>query len=182
MGSNKKGQAPTMMIVVFVFFAAFMVIGFGVLYYATQQADGIIGGISGLVIGDLTFAQTYQDTLGQGMTAFLNTLSGMALALVLGMIIVMLIIGFKLDSSRLWILLDLLVIVGAFIAAVYLSETFETFINSSADILAVFSNDFQLPSNFILNLPAIVIIVGALIMIVTYTTNKRKSPNAFTAR
>lgn len=127
-------------------------------------------------IGDVDFNQNYEDTVGKGIRVALNSLVTGALGVVLGMIIVMLIIGFKIKSSRLWIVLDIVVIIGSFIAAVYISQTFDTFINTSADLLDIFSNDFELASSFILNLPAIVTIVGALVMLATYVTFKKKEP------
>jgi len=177
---NKKGLgfAPTIMLIVFIFLTFIGVIIIGVLFFGFEQIDQLLSGIdfnltnpSGI---NQSFNQTYQETLGIGIAATLNSLSNLALGLILGMIAVMMIMGFALRSNRLWLVLDIIIIVAAFIGAVYISNSFDTFINSDAQFLDIFSNELQRPSTFLLNLPIYIAIIGVLVMIITYAATRRR--------
>ena len=77
-------------------------------------------------------------------------------------------------ENRLLIVLDIFIIIAAFIVAVVLAQSFETFINSDPVFLDIYSTDFSRPSKFILNLPIYVAIIGLLIMDVRSIPLKRR--------
>lgn len=178
---SKRGFSPTAMIFAFVFLVFFIVIIFGIIYYAAYKADSIMGGITGLSIGDVDFHDKYEETLGSGINSLINTLSVTSLFLILGLVVVMMIMGYHLrDTNKLWIIMDIFLILAAFLCSVYLSNTFDDLINSNGELFSVYSGEFETPSRLLLNLPIIVPIVGVLIMIVTYATVRKKESNVVT--
>ncbi len=179
MDFSKKGIgfAPTIMLIVFIFLVFIGVIVLGVLFFGLEQIDQLFSEITFNITSsslNQSFNETYQETLGIGISATLNSLSNLALGLILGMILVMMIMGFALKSNRLWVVLDIIIIVIAFTGAVYISNAFDTFINSDAAFLDIFSNELQLPSTFLLNLPFYIAIIGVLIIIITYAATRRR--------
>lgn len=177
----KKGISPVGMVIFFVFATFFVLFVFGVIYYATEKIDESFDGITGLTVGDVDFHTTYQETIQPGFSAILRTLSTVALGTILGMIVVMLIMGYKLQENRLWILFDIFIILVAFIVAVYISQSFDTVISSNGEFFEIYSGQFSLPSRFLLNLPIYIPIIGIFIMLATYATKKRREPNVFEA-
>ena len=167
------------MLLFFVFFALFLVFGAGILYFSADVVDSSFTAIGDLSIGGIDFNQTYQNTLGIGISASKNTITTASIGLLLGMVVVMMLMGYFLrGTNRLWIILDLFIILVAFITAVYLSRSFDTFINLNSDLFSIFSNDLETSSRFVLNLPFVIPIIGVLIMLVTYATGRKKEePN-----
>lgn len=175
---NKKGFV-NLMLLFFVFFVFIVLVIAGTAFYGLDTFEEVASGVTGLTIGNVSYEETYQQTLGQGLQTVISIVSATSFAMILGMIIVMLIIGFKTeDKNKYWAILDLFIIVVAFIAAVYISGTFDSYINSNQIFLDIYSIELQRPAAFLLNLPLIVTIVGAIVVLVTYIPLKRRGePN-----
>ncbi len=173
---NKRG-ITSIMLIFFVFFCLFTVVIAGTVFFGLETFDNVASSIRDINIGDQSFEETYDNTLGAGLKTVINTISISAITLLLGMIIVMIIVGVKVpNQNRLWIALDIFIIVVAFILSVYISIEFNSFINSNSTFLDIYSVDLQRASTFLLNLPFIIAIVGGLIMLVTYIPFKRRVP------
>lgn len=169
---NKRGLT-SLMVVFFIFIIFFVVLFLGIqAFWATKVNDAF--SVIDFQIGNVSFNETYNKTMAPGLDAIIDNSDTSGIILIFGMIVVMLIIGFKFSTSRLWIILDIFVIAVAFAVAVYLSRAFNTFINSSPELLALFSTTLQTSSTLMLNLPFIIIIAGSLIMIVTYGILRKK--------
>jgi ABC-type Fe3+ transport system permease subunit len=163
------------MLVFLIFLALFGLVLLGAFYYGFSLVDDTFESIN-LNIGDQNFNETYQDTFGIGVKATMDSLSKMALMLLLGMIILMMIVGFSIPKrGRLVIILDIFIIVACFIPAVYVAQSFENFMNSTDFFLDIYSNEFQLASRFVLNLPIIITVIGFLIMVATYLIPKKQA-------
>jgi len=174
---ESKGGFVTITLFFFVFFALMVVFILGIGFYGFEIADTLMGDISGLNIGNTSFEETYDETLGLGFQSFLNSLTWMATLLIFGMMFVMMLVGFLIPKgNRMLVVLDIFIIVGAFIVAVYISNAFDSFININEDFLNVYSEDFNTPSTLLLRLPIITTIVGILIMLITYLPFKKKEP------
>lgn len=169
---NKRGFSVTIMIFFFVFLAFFLSMLIGVGLYATNQVDQAFASID-FNIGNVSFNQTYNETLAPALKSFSRVGDSTALALIIGMVLVQILVGFFYSTSRLWILLDIGILIVSFIVAVILSQAFDTFINSSPVLLDIFSIDLDKSSTLILNLPAIVAIAGILTMVVTYGITRK---------
>ena len=81
---------------------------------------------------------------------------------------------FRGEFPQLFIIIDVILIVFAYILAVYISNTYELLINATPS-LDVFITFLSPPSKFILNLPKFVAIIGAIIMIVSYSVIPRNT-------
>lgn len=173
---NKKGMT-TFQVLGFVIFTFFIVVFLGLYTYGltifnTQMLT--LGEDIGFV-GNVSFAQNYNDTIREAIEVQINTADNMGIAIILGMIIIMIIVGFKAShSKRLWILMDFFIISVAFLLSVYFASTFELFINTDSNLFAIYSTTLSSSSTFILNLPIYVPIVGALIMILTYAVPRKQ--------
>ncbi|KKN12726.1 hypothetical protein LCGC14_1013620 [marine sediment metagenome] len=173
---NKKGMT-TFQVLAFVFFAFFIVVFLGIYTYGlvifnTQMIE--LGAKIGMV-GDVNFSQNYNDTMREAIEVQIDTADNMGVAILLGMMIVMMMVGFKAShSKRLWILMDLFIILIAFILSVYFASTFETFINTDPNLFTIYSTNLDDSSTFILNLPIYVPIAGFLIMILTYAVPRKQ--------
>lgn len=173
---NKRGVV-TVMLFFFVFFALFVVVIAGTAFYGLETFNDVAN-LTDFTVGNISFSETYQDGLGQGLSTIISTLSTISFALLIGMIIVMMIVGFRQQNqNRTWIVVDIGIIIVAFIAAVYISIMFNSFINSNDVFLDVYSISLQRSSAFLLNLPFIVAITGGLVILITYIPFKKKTPN-----
>lgn len=173
---NKKGLTTFMMIVV-IFLGFFLVIMLGVVVYALVQVGDLFTQLDGLVIGNQSFEEVYDTTLGEGITAATNAFSILSILVVLGMLGVMIIVSVNTKISRYWIVLDIMIIIFAFGFSTIIQSSYSTVINSSDALLDIFSDELNLASRFILNLPFIISIIGAVIMIFTYLTLPNKEDN-----
>ncbi len=173
---NKKGFI-TLMLVFFVFIAFFLLIILGVFFFGFELFNNAFGDLN-ITLGNQSFSEEYNKTLGRGFEASLNMIVTSSIFLLLGMVVVMLLVSYRFRSNNyILIPLDIFIIIFAFILAVYLQGAFDSFINVNETFLDIYSIDLQLASRFLLNLPAVVTITGALIMLVTYLPLKKREPN-----
>ena len=169
---SKKGLTGLLQ-VFFVFLIFFFIMYIGVQAYAVIQIDNLLSSVD-FKIGDVSFNETYNNTMALALDSIVDNSDNAGMILIFGMIVVMLIIGFSFSTNRLWMVFDWFVIVVAFIIAVFLSRAFDTFIHTTPEILSIFSTELENSSRFMLNLPFVVIIVGLLVMILTYAILRKK--------
>ncbi len=169
---NKKGLTG-LMAIFFVFLIFFIILFLGVQAFGVIKVRDLLSSVD-FQIGNVSFNDTYNITMAPALDSIIDNSDNAGMILIFGMIVVMLLIGFSFSTSRLWLIFDWFVIVVAFIIAVILSRAFNTFINTTPEILEIFSTDLQVSSTFMLNLPFVVIIVGFLVMILTYGVLRKK--------
>ncbi len=173
---SKRGFS-TIMLVFFIFTAFFLIIILGSFFFGFQLFNDTASGIN-VTLGTQNFAEEYQKTVGRGFNAILSAIITSSVALLLGMVLMMLLVSYKFRSDNFILIpLDLFIVVAAFITAVYISTAFDSFINANSIFIDVFTINLQVASKFVLNLPIIVTITGALIMLVHYLPLKRREPN-----
>lgn len=169
---GKKGIA-TLDVIQYIFWFAFAIIflgvfiwGFGLIYDALDV---------NVDIGQVNLQDVNNQTFGRMNLALMDHGDTIGLAILLSMCLLMFFSAyfFGSDNSKMWIPVDIVIIVFAFIVAVYVSQTFETLIN--LPILDVFQNELPKSSGFILNLPLIVSTLGVIIMIISYIGLKREN-------
>lgn len=166
MAYNKRGNI-TLMMIFFIFFAFFALLMIGIGLYGVNLFHNTINKID-FKLGNVSFNESYTQTIFPIVEQANSKANSMSLLFLLGMVLVMLLIGYHYSENRLWIIFDIFVIIGAFIISIYLSQGFNSFIHSSDQILDIYSNQLQSSSRLMLNLPVIVPIVGILIIILTY--------------
>ncbi len=164
---NKKGMA-TIGIFIFIFAAFFIAIFLGITLFIFNQINDVLD--IDVDVGQVNLKDINAQTFGQINTGFINNADIIGMMILLSMCLLMILNGFFLGSKfpKLFFILDIFILVFVFITAVYLSQTYEIFINSTS-VLDLYINDIPNTSKFILNLPLIVGTLGALIMIFSYS-------------
>lgn len=113
-----------------------------------------------------SYAQYLQPTIINAATIMPRAYS---LSVAVGMIILMLLVAYwSGDKHRLWIILDLLILVGAFIFAVQIREGYLEVLNSYQPFYDIGTTIIYDASRFIMNLPVIVSVIGVMMMLLTY--------------
>lgn len=178
---SKRGM-NTIMIIPAIFIVFFLIIIIGIGLYYVSIFDNSMSSIN-VKIGAVNFNDTYKMTIKPIVTNAYNTFDTWGISLELGLIIVMCILAFSFrKENRLWIILDLFIIIIAEIIAILIQNSYNTFINSNADLFNIYSTNLTKSSIFLLRLPLIIPVTGALIMILTYATlnkKKKEEPNVF---
>lgn len=177
---DKKGMS-LIPLLGYTFLAFFIVLFLGIFLYGLSLFDNAASGFN-VIIGTQNFTEVYQQTTQQGVNAIFAIADVASLILLLGMIIVMVIVGYFWGDStkKLWAILDLLIIIIAFIISVQLQGYFVDFINSDAfSGSTVFTSTLGKSSGLIVRLPYLIPVIGIIIMIVTYGLARKKPESAF---
>lgn len=170
----------TWMIFALIFLGVFSIILLGILTFGGNLVNSTLGVID-VTIGNQSFSQTYNETLGQGINAFVDQADNWGIALLFGMVILMLITSFVFASNKkTWIIIEVGILIVMFIFTVTLQSSYNTAISSSTDLFNVYSGQLTKSSTFILNLHLIVPIVWALMVILAYSSlPKPKKEDSF---
>lgn len=171
---NKKG-VTTLTLIVIIFVAFFMMIMLGILSYGMGQADEAFSDLN-ITIGNTSFQTIYEQSLQQGLNSLETTVPQIiSTGVLIGMVLVMIIIGYSTSKKKyIWILLDIAIIIIAEILAVIIRSSFVDYMNTSPEILAVFRDILPQGAKFILNLPTLVPIMGAIMILATYMMTKER--------
>lgn len=163
---NKKGFV-NIFLIMFVLLAFLGIVLLGVVVLFMDILDDSLD--VDLEMGSVNLRDANAATIGQVADGFNVNADFMGIGLIFGMIIGMIGSAYILRGQfpRLFIIVDILVILVSYIIAVYLAGTFDTLINSTT-ILNIYEVNMNNSSTFILNLPNIVGIVGVLVMIFSY--------------
>ncbi len=169
---NKRGQL-TLMLLFFVVAALLLMLVLGLSSWTFGIVDDQFRSID-FELGNISWQETYNATLGRGLSAASTTVPQLAsIGLLFGMIMVMMFVGYYSGTrNKLWILLDIGIIIVAMVLASFAASSFLELMNITPELLDVYSITLSPGSKFILNLPVIVPIVGVLIMIMTNIVNK----------
>lgn len=165
---NKKAQLSIIEMIIIGFVIIILI---GVFAYAYNLF------YTALVSTDLVLAETgfnfteaSMNTVGQINEASLNNINLIGLMILFGMVIGMFINAYFNRNSRpqLFIIFDIVIIIVGYIIAVYLSNVYEMILTGS-EFGTFLATNLESASQFILNLPLIIVITGVLIMIITYS-------------
>ena len=173
MVKNKAGKLNALMLLLLIFLGFMGIIMMGIFVYGANLIDQTFSSID-VKIGEVNFTEAYDDTLGKGITIFLDSADNYGLALLLGMVVLMIITSYVfLEKQKVWIVAEFVILIIAFIFAVMVQGAYNTVINSSTILLDIYSIDLIKSSKFILNLPIIIPIVWAFIVILVYGLFRR---------
>ena len=163
---NKKGFS-TVILFQYAFLVFLFAVFFGIAVWGFTLVDDAFD--QDVDIGAVNLREVNDDTYGAMAQALLDRADTLALAVVFGMIMFMFVSALFFGSSnKMWIPVDIIILIFVFILAVYLSSIYEILINSSS-LIDVYIDDLPKTSRFLLNLPSIIATLGALLMIITYT-------------
>ena len=178
MVKGKAGKLSALMLIVLIFLGFIAVLIMGIFVYGANIVNQTFSSID-ITIGDQNFTEVYDDTLGQGINAFLNSADNYGLGLLLGLVVLMAITSYAFsEKQKAWIVAEFVILIIAFIISVMIQGAYDTIINSSTTLLDIYSVDLINSSKFILNLHIIVPVVWAFMIILTYGLF-RKDKTAF---
>ena len=173
---DKRGMA-LLPLIAYVFFAFFVVVFVGMGIYGLTIFDDAMTSVD-ITISGYNFTEVYEETTGLGVNAMIDLSDITATAILLGMIIIMMIVGYYWgdEKKKLWMILDLFIIIIAFVISVYLQGYFlDIIIGDEIIDPTIYTDILPKSSRLLAYLPYSVVIIGILIMIVTYSLAKRKS-------
>lgn len=171
---NKKGISAVGLLEV-PFYMLFVAIFLGVVVLIfTLTSEGLNQDV---VVGDNTLGGINNLTFNQISSGLESNADLIGMALLLGMSISLLFSAYFFGSSnhRLFLIVDIFIIIFSVVLTVYLAQSYETFISAYTGLENIYINDLADASKFVLNLPAIVGTLGALIMILSYSGLKRRN-------
>lgn len=164
---NKRGSAVVWAFVIM--FAALLVsIFLGIAVYSFNLVTTTIG--QDVDVGQVNLKNVTDTTLGQLNTGMINNADTIGIVFLFGMLLLMIINGYYIGSKnpKLFFVIDIFLLALFFIPSIYISQIYETFINSSTVFQSTYIDIIPKVSKFMLNLPVIIGTVGVLTMILSY--------------
>ncbi len=179
---NKKGASVGWGLVVMfaslliAIFLGLGVYGFGLVNSMLSQDIDLGNGVNLKTVSDATF--------GQINTGLVNNADTIGVVLLFGMILFMMINGYVLGDKypKIFIVVDLFLLIMFFIPAGYIAWVYEIFINSTDILTPTYITTISKTSKFILNLPAIMGTAGIITMILTYSGLRKKKGGDFSVQ
>jgi len=164
---NKKGTSLVWGLVI-VFSSLLIAIFLGITVYSFNLVNDVFS--QDVDIGQVNLKSVSDTTFGQINTGILNNADTIGIILLLGMCLMMILNGYYIGSKnpKLFFVIDVFLLALFFIPSIYVSQIYETFINSSTVFTDTFINTIPNVSKFMLNLPQIIASVGVITMILSY--------------
>ncbi len=166
---NKKGVS-TANLFWFVILAFIVVILLGTFLYVynTITVSLLTTGID--MVGLVNLTEATENTIGRINTSMLNHANVVAIFFLFAMVIAMFLIAYVTRESNpaIFFVLDILIIIFAYILAVYISNSYETVLGS-LPFSSTFTTNLNYATSFLLLLPQITLIAGVIIMILSYS-------------
>jgi len=170
---NKKGTSVIWGFVI-IFTSLLMAIFLGITVFTFNTVNDVLR--QDVDMGQVNLRNISDATFGQINTGMLNNADTIGVILLFGMVLLMIFSGFFLgrNNPKIFFIVDMFILVLFFIPAIYVSQVYETFINSTSLLSDVFTNTISKTSKFMLNLPIIIASAGILTMILTYTRVRKR--------
>jgi len=164
---NKRGTS-LVNLPAFLAFALIFIIMLGSFVYVYGVVDTALTG-GNIIAGAVNLSNSSGATIGKLNTAFLNSADLIGVMFLFGMILAMLFAGYltRDEVPTVFFLVDFFLIVLSYILATYLSNTYDTIL-VSLPFANIFVNNLSKSSIFLTSLPLITVVVGVLVMIITY--------------
>lgn len=164
---NRKGIALLDSFVVIAMSLVFMLMLGTMLYVFGVITDELVGG--NFIGGQVNISNASLNTVGQINTAFLAQADLIGIFFLFGMIIAMIINGYfnRNSTHRLLFMIDFILLVFGYILAVYISNSWVTIL-AALPFVDIITANLNTSSRFMLLLPEITLVAGALTMIATY--------------
>ncbi len=174
MVANKRGFTTVTLIVLI--FTCLVLMGIlGITTWTANLVDESFSGIDDFNIGNQSFQGVYNETLKPGLDVVSTTMPQIiSMGTMLGMVILMMLIGyFSAEIGRMWLMIDIAFMIIAEAIASAVSSGFVSYMNSTPELLAIYSNTLSEGAAFVINLPIIIPPIGMLIMLATYIKVKK---------
>ncbi len=165
---NKKGVALRN-IFVFLIMALLIVILLGTYLFAYNAITVSLLTSGATSVGAANLTEATEDTLGQINNAALTHTNVIAIMFLFAMAFSLIFAAYLTRDQvpAIFFVVDLLIIIFAYILAVYISNAYERVLES-IPFPEIFITNLSMATSFLLRLPKITLIIGAIIMIVSY--------------
>ncbi len=170
---NKKGTAMVSAFIL-IFVALLFSIFLGITVYSFNLMNDALS--YDVDVGQVNLKDVTEATFGQINTGLINNADTIGIIFLFGMCLLMILNGYFMGDRfpKLFFIVDFFLLALFFIPAIYISQVYELFINSTDVLSNTFINIIPKTSKFMLNLPVIIAVVGVITMIVSYSGLKRK--------
>lgn len=172
---NKRGQT-TMLIFVAILLLISLVLFYLVHGIIVIKIDEALS--TNITLGQVNLANINSQTYGVWADSVLNNSDWWGLGTIFGLILGLFLSAYFTRNSfpKMGIVLDIFIIVGVFVFSLYLRDVYLTLMEALAAAGETFLEVF-LPntSQFIINLPVYVVIIGAIMMILFHSSIPRRS-------
>ena len=171
---NNRGQSTMflfLIITLMLVFVLFFVIGGIVIINSFDALDQNIS------VGQVNLKEINDDTFGQFKNAYVNNAEFYGLSVIFGMVMGLFLAAyFTRNTFPKWgMILDIFIILAAFIFALYISATYSLTINALYDAGQTFAEDYmEKTSFFIVNLHIFVVIIGVVCMVLFHSSIPKK--------
>jgi len=164
---NKKGLA-TIELLGYLFAFFFIAIFLGLALYGFGLVDSVLD--QDIDVGQVNLAEANAIGFGRFADAFIKQGDTIGVILIFSMVILMFGSAYFFGSKypRFFLVIDIFILVFAFILAVYLAQAYEIYLNAVSGIMTEYTEVIPKTSTFILNLPKWVGTIGAIMMILSY--------------
>lgn len=172
---NKKGYT-TVMIIFATIIALAVIVGLATVSFGAGLIDETMTEIN-FDLGNQSFGEEYNQTLKPALNSIeITGPKMMSIGIILGMVLVCLAIAYVTPNRhKLWILLDVGVLIIAEIFAVAIRDMFrDNIMNMSPEFYNIFITTLSSGSKWILQMPIITPVIGVLMILVTYLIKKVK--------
>lgn len=164
--NNKRAQTTIGLFNLIMVTFVFVLILATFIFFFTTIDSAFQGNI---IAGQVNLTQASDDTVGKVSDGFVNSSDILGIFFLFGVILSIILSGFMMrnKTSKLFFMIDFIIIIFAYILAVYVANAYETVLQALpfADLLAA---NLGNSSQFLLSLPIITAVTGFITMIVTY--------------
>jgi len=171
---NKKGQTAVFLFFI-ILFAILGILFLGIGGIVLSHVNSVLD--QNISVGQVNLQTVNNQTIGVLNQTYVNNADWYGLTIIFGMIFGFFISAYFLRNTypKLWIILDVFIIIIAFILSLYISSTFEVVVNVLGSAGETFIEDNMAKSSmFLLNLPIFTTIVGVICMVLFHSTIPRK--------
>lgn len=167
MVKNKKGIA-TIEVIYFVTILFVFLLFIGIFSYAFNVVTIELS--RDVMVGAVNLSNATGGTLGQINTALLDKLDLAGMMVIFGMVLGMFANAYFTRNRypKVFFILDIIILLITYVVSVYISNFYETIIQT-APFQTIFQTNLANPSTFMLNLPGYSVVIGIIIMIISYS-------------
>lgn len=172
---NKKSQSTVLMVILLLFLFLGLIILFVVGFASKEINEALDKNIS---LGQVNLAEENAKTIGKFNEMVVVNADWWGISLIFGMIMGLFLSAYFLRGRfpKWGLILDIFLILFAFLISLYLSATYQTLLDSLASIGETFLEDsVTKTSMFMLNLPVFVVIIGVVMMILFHSSIPKRT-------
>lgn len=176
---NKKGQMTIFIFIVITasLFAVILLFAGGIVAFKINQALD-----KDIELGQVNLKTLNNQTMGVFTSTYLNNADWWGLSIIFGMIFGLFLSAYFLRNRfpKWCIILDILILVVAFVLSLYISSTYSILLDSLSLAGETFMEDYTpKTAMFILNLPIFIVIIGVIMMVLFHSSIPKKKEETY---